>query len=451
MRDLTAAAVDVAGAAIVVAERVVPETEPVLGVAPAIGEQRIDQPLALVGTSIVDERRHLRGRRQQANHVEIHAPHEPPIARERARRDLVLLEVRREQPIDRMRRGLLMAGHQRARRKRRKFDVRRMQIARRNLREVDLVGPRRALIDPGAQHANLRGLEPRALLRHHVVGVEAGDEVDQQAVAALARQHGVAAVAAFHHRRARLEAEPAARLAAPVTADATRIEDRDDVPREVDRIGSGRRKCCRWRGAAVSGWRGRSGRRLRAHDHRGQRHQQPGGEDHGLHDAAIIRNWLASARPAHLLAGTVQHDKHVDRLFVTVSTCCLTLRSTSPSAPSATAELATAVILRTTLRCRTSTTHASFSKPAGGRSTRALALVRAQSSASRLRALAGRRLTRGRDAHVALARGELQPERTPGLLPPSLRHARPGAADRARHLPPRMSFVTSYTADLSLT
>ncbi len=77
--DLAAPAVDVAGAAIVVAQQVVPETQPVLGVAALVGEQPRDQALALVGSAVGDKRPYVGGRRQFADHVERQAPDQQPV------------------------------------------------------------------------------------------------------------------------------------------------------------------------------------------------------------------------------------------------------------------------------------------------------------------------------------------------------------------------------------
>ena len=77
--DLLAPAVDVAGALVVVAQQVVPEAQPVLGVAGVVGEQFRDEMPAFVGTRVGEKLIQLLRRRQQPNHVEIHAARERPV------------------------------------------------------------------------------------------------------------------------------------------------------------------------------------------------------------------------------------------------------------------------------------------------------------------------------------------------------------------------------------
>ena len=98
--DLLAAAVDVAGARVVVAEQVVPEGQPVVGVGAAVVEHPADQPRALVGGRVVQERLELVGRRQQADHVEEQPAGERRVVQRLGRRDLVRGEIGVDDAVD---------------------------------------------------------------------------------------------------------------------------------------------------------------------------------------------------------------------------------------------------------------------------------------------------------------------------------------------------------------
>jgi hypothetical protein len=104
--DLLAPAVDVAGAAIVVAEKVVPEAQPVLGVGLVVGEQALHQPLAPVGGGIVQEVRESLGRRRETDGVEPRPPGEGAIVDDGRPGRAVRAEVAIDPPIQR---GMLPA------------------------------------------------------------------------------------------------------------------------------------------------------------------------------------------------------------------------------------------------------------------------------------------------------------------------------------------------------
>ena len=100
--DLLAAAVDVAGAGVVVAQQVVPERQPVVGVGDAVVEQAADQRASLVRVGVGDERFDGRRRRQQADEIEASAADERRVVGQRRRRDAVLAPVGEHDAVDRV-------------------------------------------------------------------------------------------------------------------------------------------------------------------------------------------------------------------------------------------------------------------------------------------------------------------------------------------------------------
>src|SRR5687767_3702786 len=117
-----------------------------------------------------------------------------------------------------------------------------MQVHRRRLRECDAGVPTHSLINPGPQHPDLFRSQLRPLHWHDVIGVKAGNELDEMAFRALTRSGDRAIVAALENRLARVELETALILAAPVAFDTTGLEDGLDVAGEIDRAGGGRRQ-----------------------------------------------------------------------------------------------------------------------------------------------------------------------------------------------------------------
>ena len=100
--DLLSPAIDVAGAGVVVAQDVVPKSQPMLGVRFAISEQSPNQLPAFLRVRVGHERLEFLHRRQQANRVEINAPGKNTIRDHLPGPDPVLREVRLQQAIDRM-------------------------------------------------------------------------------------------------------------------------------------------------------------------------------------------------------------------------------------------------------------------------------------------------------------------------------------------------------------
>ena len=100
--DLLAAAVDVAGAGVVVAQQVVPEREPVVGVRPIFVQQLTDRVVARVRSGIHHENVKLRRRRQQADQVEMDAAQEGRVIDKRGGLDLVPGVIGVDDAVDRM-------------------------------------------------------------------------------------------------------------------------------------------------------------------------------------------------------------------------------------------------------------------------------------------------------------------------------------------------------------
>jgi hypothetical protein len=97
-----------------------------------------------------------------------------------------------------------------------------------------------ALIDPGAEQADLFGGQAGALFGHDAVGVKALDKRDEETICAFAWHDNGARIAAFKQRFARVDAEAAFVFAAGVTLDATGFEDGFDFFGEIDFVVCGR-------------------------------------------------------------------------------------------------------------------------------------------------------------------------------------------------------------------
>ena len=96
------------------------------------------------------------------------------------------------------------------------------------------VGPPGALVDPGADELDL-GLGQRGgLAGHPLVGRGEEEDLDEGALGSLPREDGLAGDASLHGQSLRVEAELALGLFRAVAFQAGRLEDRLDVPDEVD-------------------------------------------------------------------------------------------------------------------------------------------------------------------------------------------------------------------------
>src|SRR4051812_26394034 len=98
---------------------------------------------------------------------------------------------------------------------------------------ASLLGPLRALIDPGAQQSNFVHRQGIALRRHLHVLYEPRNKMDEWTLGAVARPNiGAMVLAAFECGFLLVETELAFLLVGSVALDALRIKDGFDVLRE---------------------------------------------------------------------------------------------------------------------------------------------------------------------------------------------------------------------------
>ena len=228
--DLLAAAVDEAGAGVVVAQDVVPKRQPMFRVRLAVIEQPADQRPAFVLRVAGDERVQFRHRRQQADGVEINAPCKKPVRNHLDSRHPVLGEVRGQDAIDRM--AALVTGQLRPARR---------EIQHRCLGKRRPLLPRKPLVYPSAHQTDLLRRQPRALFRHDIVGVNAGNQLNQVAVGALADHYRRSRVTAGEQFFTRLDAEASLGFAFAVALGAALFQQRRNLPGKTDLV-LGRRR-----------------------------------------------------------------------------------------------------------------------------------------------------------------------------------------------------------------
>src|ERR1041384_261961 len=77
--NLLASAIDVTSAFVIIAQKIVPESQPMLGVSVIVREQLFYEPLAFARLFVGNEGPQLLGRGQQPNDIEISAPREQAI------------------------------------------------------------------------------------------------------------------------------------------------------------------------------------------------------------------------------------------------------------------------------------------------------------------------------------------------------------------------------------
>ena len=229
--DLLATAVDVARPGVVVAQDIIPKRQPMLGVRLAISKQSPNQLAAFLRVRVRHERLEFLHRRQQADRVEINAPGKNSIRDHPPGIDIVLREVRLQQTVDRV------APF-------RPWQLRpvRLQVQYRRLGEVCTLLPLESLIDPGPHQTDLFRGEFRALLRHHVVGVDPGHQLDEITSGAVAQHHRLPGVSARQQLFARLEAEPTLGLALAVALCAALLEQRKNFLSKTDLMVGSRRQ-----------------------------------------------------------------------------------------------------------------------------------------------------------------------------------------------------------------
>jgi hypothetical protein len=223
--DLRAPAGDEAGAGVVVAEQVVPERQPVLGVSRVVREQVTHELRALVRRLVGEELRQRLRLGQQAHEVEVRATGESGVVHRLRRCGFALREVRIEDAVNRVRAARDDGRQRGTTRLERRFVSR--------LLEREALLPRRARINPLAQQLHLLGREARALGRHLLVGVFCGDGLDERGLGGVAGKDRLAALAAGEQRRAVVHAEAALLLVARVALAAVLAQDGDDLVGEV--------------------------------------------------------------------------------------------------------------------------------------------------------------------------------------------------------------------------
>lgn len=104
------------------------------------------------------------------------------------------------------------------------------------------LGPGCARVDPGAEFADLLRLQGLGFLRRHrLIGVAAGDAMDQRGLGTFAIGEGRSVFTALAEMLGGVEPEPALLLARTVAGDAGVLEDRPDVALEIEAFRRGRK------------------------------------------------------------------------------------------------------------------------------------------------------------------------------------------------------------------
>ncbi len=233
LADLRASACDEAGAAVVVAEEIVPEGEPVLGVVDIAREQGIDQSGALVRRWVVEEGRPFVGCGKEADEIEVGAPEKSAVVERRRPGEVLFLQVARDESVD----GMIspVAG-------RRELDLARGK--RRfvgGLLEREALFPRQTFRDPLLQQGDFVRGERVAFRRHSKVFVIGRHDLDQDTGVRLRQLNDMAVLAAFEQGGAVIHGKTALLLVASVAIGAVLAQERHDLVGKIDG-GSGRRE-----------------------------------------------------------------------------------------------------------------------------------------------------------------------------------------------------------------
>ncbi len=141
------------------------------------------------------------------------------------------VEIGLEKAVDGI--GILRAGGD--------FRVARLEVVRFGTGKGDVGVPFGALINPGAEEANLFGSELGTFLGHLGIGVETLDKFDEEAVGALSDNDSRAGVAAFEEGVAGVDFEAAFVASPAVAIEATGFEDGFDFFGEINGV-IGRRR-----------------------------------------------------------------------------------------------------------------------------------------------------------------------------------------------------------------
>ena len=307
--------VELEPAGVRVADQIHPVARPALAVVRR-GQQAIDQPRPRVGRGVVDEGVDLGGRRRQAEHVEVRAAHQRPLAGRGRRRQPARLHGRQQEGVDRV------AAPRRVRHRRRRaahrldegpvgafgvgdrplFQLRHLRRRRgRVRRRLRHAGDRGAGFDPQPDGVE-RFVRELAAAGRHERGFGVADVPEQAALVRLVGDDDGAAGAALAEAFLGAQVE-AAGPGDAVTLEALLLEDAVDLPgQRVGALGLGGRNLRRGRGVKGASLVPR--RRGPQHDsggHGGDRDDrgQPAA-GHAAHGNASRAQWDAGQRASHV-------------------------------------------------------------------------------------------------------------------------------------------------------
>jgi hypothetical protein len=126
----------------------------------------------------------------------------------------------------------------------RNFGQARFQICRRKACKGNVRIPFGALIDPGAEDADLLRRKARAFLGHDTVRIKSLDQSDEETVGAFAGDDDGAGIAPFEESFAIINAKTTFVFAATMALDATGFEDGLNFFGEINFVVRERRKLC---------------------------------------------------------------------------------------------------------------------------------------------------------------------------------------------------------------
>ena len=222
---LGAAAGDEAGAGVVVAEEVVPESEPVIGVVEVAGEEGINEFGAFVRVFVRKKGARFFRSREQADEIEVDAAEEGGVVRGIGPGEFPLREVGVDEAVD----GIFPGVGDR-------WQLRMTRLQRRfvgGFAEGEAGLPLHALVDPGPEDGDRFGRDGILLFlrrRHPQIGIGLGDELEEIGFRRLARGRRFV----LKEKLARVEREAALGLFATVACGAMLLQDRDDLVDEID-------------------------------------------------------------------------------------------------------------------------------------------------------------------------------------------------------------------------
>src|SRR5439155_22434322 len=149
---------------VIIAQRVVPECEPMFGVALVIGQQLLYEPLPLVLAPLRNKSLQLLGTGNQTDHIEVNAAGEHPVRNWFWPLDVIGFKILADNAIDRMTQASTSS---------RKLGSAWRKVFRRAASEGHSRSPGQPLIDPRPQQADFLTGQFLAFLRHDAVRVQA--------------------------------------------------------------------------------------------------------------------------------------------------------------------------------------------------------------------------------------------------------------------------------------